>query len=249
MTTTSSLPDPRMPISVPAGFPHARVRACWIHAHTPSQGAHAHTHQAHTRMHRAHACLLAPGPHARSLAGPMHTCSHWVPTPTHSRGPSRTLAPGPHARLVSMHAHTGSPCPLARGVPTQARTGPIMHARTRPCMHARTGPCTHAPGPHARSLAGSPRKHAPGHACTLAPGHACTLAPGHACTLGLHACTHRAHARMLAPGPHAYVHPGLCTCTRTGPPCLLACGVPMHMRRIPALVHAASHIVCSSSYM
>ncbi|KAH9976906.1 hypothetical protein BJV77DRAFT_1053325, partial [Russula vinacea] len=57
--------------------------------------------------------------------------------------------------------------------------------------------------------------------------------------------------------PHARSHvgspcmraPGLCTRARTGPPCLLACGVPMHVRRIPALVHAASDVVCSSSYM
>jgi hypothetical protein len=167
-----------------ARFPHAPVRARWIHARTPSQvRTHActgptHTHRAHARMHRAHACLLAPGPHAHSLARPS------------------TLAPGPHTRLVSMHACTRSPCPLARGVPMQACTGPCMHAHIGPCTHAHTRPphplglyaCTHqaharmlAPGPHACSHVGSPCMHAPGP-CTL------TLAPMPARLWGPHAC-------------------------------------------------------------
>ena len=113
--------------------------------HARTHWAHACTHQAHACMHQAHARLLAPGPHACLVS--MH-------------------APGPHARSLA-----GSPCPLTRGVPTQARTGPCMHTRTGPCTFAHTGPprplSLHARmhqaharalalGPHTRSLAGSP---------------------------------------------------------------------------------------------
>ena len=141
-----------------AGSPHARVCAHWIHARTHSQGTHA-------RMHALGLCM-----HART--GPVHAARTGSPRPPARGAHACLLAPGPHARFVSMQARTrsGSPCPLARGA----------HART------------HAPGLHARSLAGSPRMHALGHACTHAPGQARTLAR-----------LHRAHARMLAPGPHA----------------------------------------------
>jgi hypothetical protein len=174
--------------------PHARVRAHWIHARTHSQGTHARTH---ARTGPMHACTHWARAH----------CSHWVPTPARSRGPCTTLActgsPRPlhlHARThrvrVPMptrswgpctHACTGSPCPLAHGVPTHACTGSCVHARAGPGTHARMlapGPCAHARsgspclrGPHtcmhwayARSIAGSP--------CTCARSlHSCMLHP------------------------------------------------------------------------
>ena len=153
--------------AVLAGSLHARVRARWIYART--------------------------GP-THTCTGPTHACSHQVPMPARSQGPSRTLAPGPHARSVSMHAHTGSPCLLARGVPTHARTlapGPHAHLVS---MHARTGPCAHA-------RSGSPHPLA--------------------CGVPMH--VHRAPMPARLRGPH--------------------------VRRIPALMHAASHVVCISSYM
>ena len=137
---------------------HTHVRACWIHAHTPSQGMH-------TRMHQAHACLLTLGPHAHLLAGPMHTRLYQVPTPARLWGPSCTLTPGPHTHSVSIHAHTR---------------------------------------------------------------------PMHTCSLQVPPCMHAL---------------GLCMPNHTRPPCPLTCRVPMHMCQISALMHAASHVVCSSSYM
>ena len=155
---------------------HARVRARWIHART--------------------------GP-THTCTGPTHACSHQVPTPARSQGPSRTLTPGPHARSVSMHARTGSPCLLARGVPTHARMLALGPHTRLVSMHARTGPCAHA-------RSGSPRP--------LARG-----VPMHVCTGPMHARSHRAPMPTRLRGPH--------------------------VRRIPALMHAASHVVCISSYM
>ena len=143
---------------------------------------------------------LAVSPHARVRA-------HWIHARTHSQGThART-----HALGLCMHAHTGpvhtartgSPRPLTRGAHAQRLLAPGPHAHFV-SMHARTGsgsPCPlargaharmHAPGLHARSLMGSPHTHALGHACMHALGQAHTLA-----------CLHRAHARMLALGPHA----------------------------------------------
>ena len=217
--TTSSLLDPRTPMSVPAGFPHAPIRARWIHARTPSQGTHARTHRAHARMHRAHARLLALGPHARSLARPS------------------TLAPGPHARSLAgpiSHARTGSPRPLGlrartHRVPMPARSrGPYasthrpMHARSHRAMHARShraptparSPCTHAPGPCAHARSGSPRPLARG-----VPMHACT-GPMHVRSTGpMHARSHRAPMPARLWGPHA----------RVPDPCTRACCIPCCM--------------------
>ncbi|KAH9984230.1 hypothetical protein BJV77DRAFT_1072302 [Russula vinacea] len=101
----SQLPDPRTPMSMPAGSTHARVHAHWIYACTHSQ---------------AHARTLAPGPHAthtgshaHSLAGSptllgLHARTHWVrvPMPARSWGPSRMHTPGPHARsLAGLHSN------------------------------------------------------------------------------------------------------------------------------------------------
>ena len=211
---TSPLPDPRTPMSVPAGSTHVRTCRVRTHARTHLQGMHARTHACTGPVH---ACMHALDPCMHARTRPMHACSHWVPTPARSRGPctlartgsprlltrgahARTLAPGPHARFVSMHTRTGSgsPCPLARRA--HART----HARThRVFMLVRSW------GPHART-------HRAMRACSL---------------------------RVPTPA-HTEPPPA-----HTGPPCPLDCGVPMHVCRIPALVHAASHVVCSSSCM
>ena len=180
--------------AVLAGSLHAHVRARWIYART--------------------------GP-THTCTGPTHACSHQVPTPARSQGPSRTLAPGPLARLVFMHACTGSPCPLARGVPTHARTHRAMHARSHRAMHA----CSHrAPTPTR-------------FPCTHAPGPARMLAPG-------------PHARSHAGSPCMRA-PGLCTHARTGPPCLLACGVPMCAGSLHScMLHPMLYVlvvICSSS--
>ena len=116
---SSSLLDLCMPMSMPTGFPHTHVRACWIHTCTPLQGTHTHMHQAHAHSltHRAHACTLAPGPYAHSLMGPI---SH-AHTGSHARSPTGPIS----------QACTRSPCPLVCRVPTQAHTGPCMHI----CVH------------------------------------------------------------------------------------------------------------------
>ena len=164
------------------------------------------------------------------------------------------LAGSPHAHV---HAHW---------IPTR----PCL-CLLDPCTHTLTGyACTHALGPHMHTR--------PTHACT-GPMHACLQGPHarlltgpilHACTRslcllarGAHlACLHRAMHARLHRAMHAHSHqaptptrspcmhaPGPCAHARSGSPCLLACGVPMHVRWIPALVHVASHVVCSSSYM
>ena len=208
---------------------------------------HAHPHRVHM-----HACT-----------GPMHACSHWVPMPTHSQGLAHSHqvptpawspymhAPGPHACLLvgSLRKHApGHACMLALGHICTLAPGPhtclvSMHACTGPmctCLHRAPtptwSPCTHASGPCTHAHSRSPRPLACG-----VPMHACT-GPMHACSTGpMHTHSHQAYALTLTPG--------LYMCTHTGPPCLLVCGVPMYVRQIPALVHAASHIVCSSSYM
>jgi hypothetical protein len=173
ITMMSFLPDPRTPMSMPTGFPHACVCACWIHARTPSQGMHACTHWAHT---------CTPGPHMHALGPCMLACR--VPTPACSQGPSCTLAPGPYARLL---------------------VGPISHACTRPCMHACIGPCMHT--------------------CTRPPR-----------PLGLHACTHQAHVRMLALGPHAR--------SLVGSPCM--CAGSLHLCMLHPMLYVVV-VICSST--
>ena len=181
---SSFLLDLCMPMSMPTGFPHTHVRACWIHTCTPSQGTNTCMHRAHAHSltHRAHACTLAPGPYAHSLMGPI---SH-AHTGSHARSPTGPIS----------HACTRSPCPLACRVPTQAHTGP--------CMHAHSGP------PH---------------------------------LLGLHACMHWAHARMLTPGPHMHL--------LTGSPCMHICVHWMHHVCIPQLYVLGGLyvvvVICSSS--
>ena len=225
-------------VVVLAGSPHAHVRACWIPArpcpcpldpHMHTLTGYACTHALGPRMHTGptyactrpmHACShWVPTP-ARSQ-GPAH--SHWVPTPACSWGPSRTLAPGPHARLVSVHARTGSPCPLACGVPMQARTGPCMHARIGPCMHTCIGPYTHAPGPCAHACSGSP--------CPLAHG-----VPMNVCTRPMHSCLHQAYARALALGPHA--------CLLVGSPC--TCARSLHLCMLHPMLYVVV-VICSST--
>ena len=101
---------------------HTHVRACWIHAHTPSQGMHTHIHQ-------AYACLLTLGPHTHLLAGPMHTRLHQVPTRARLWGPSCTLTPGPHTHSVSMHAHTRPMHTCSLQVPMHmCQISALMHA-------------------------------------------------------------------------------------------------------------------------
>ena len=191
---------------------------------------------------------LAGSPHARVRA-------RWIHARTHSQGThARTHALGlcMHARTGPVHAARTGPMHActhrARAhclhwVPTPARSqGPCSRARTgspRPLhLHARThrvrvpmptrsqGPCTHA-------RTGSPCPLARGRARTRRARHA----RSHACTGPMRACSLRVPTPEGSPCMHAL---GLCT---------LDCGVPMHVCRIPALVHAASHVVCSSSYM
>ena len=187
------LPDPRTPVSVPAGSMHVHTRRVRTHAlglcmHARTGPMHAaYTGPIYACTHRAHAC-----------------CLHWVPTPTRSRGPctlARTGSPHPlrlyahtHRVWVPMptrsrgpctHARTGSPCPLTRGVPTHAHTRSCVHARARPGMHARML----APGPCAHARSGSPHLRGP------------------------HACMHWAYARSLAGSP--------CMCARSLHSCML----------------------------
>ena len=146
--------------AVLAGSLHARVRACWIHARTGPTHActgptHACSHQVPTPARsQGPSRMLAPGPHARSLAGSPRTHARTGPCTLAHTGPPQPL--GFHARTHwALHA-----CSLR--VPTPARTrGP--HA----CVH-RAYARTLAPGPHARSLAGSPCAPDPcTHACCI----------------------------------------------------------------------------------
>ena len=188
--TTSPLPDPRTPVSVPTGSTHVRTRRV---------RTHACTHWAYACMHALGPCtLLALGPHARPLAGPMHACLHRVPMPASSPC-KHAPGPGPHAHSLAgpMHAHTHRVSMPARSRGPHACTHWVMRARTRQARHARS----------------------------------------HACTGPMRACSLQVPTPEGSPCMHAL---GLCT---------LDCRVPMHVCRIPALVHAASHVVCSSSYM
>ena len=197
---------------------------------------HARTGPMHARTHWARAHLLTLGPHARSLVGPMHACSHRVPMPA--------CTGSPHPFHLHAHMHW-----VQVPMPTHSRG---------PCMHA----CTHRVFMPVRSQGP--------HACMHWAMCACSLqVPMPACMRGPHACMHWAYTRTLTLGPHARSHraptpahtepPPAYTepppahteppSTHTGPPCPLDCGVPMHVCRIPALMHAASHVVCSSSYV
>ena len=128
----------------------------------------------------------------------------------------------------SMHAHPHRVC---------------THACTRP-MHA----CSHW---------------VPMHTCLQGPcTHACIRSP-HLLTCGAHlARSHQAPTPtrslcMHTPGPYTHAHsrspcmhaPGLFMPNYTRPPCPLTYRVPMHMCQISALMHAASYVVCNSSYM
>ena len=219
------MPDPCTPVSVPAGSTHA----LGPRTHAPGPRTLAHTRSPHLLARRAHLAR-----------------SHRVPSPTHSQGPSRTLAPGPLACSLAgpiSHARTGSPRPLG------------LYART----HWVPMPA-HSRGPHARSLAGSPcplTRGVPTHACTHWAMHARShWAP----TAARFPCTHTpGPARMLTLGPHARSHagspcmraPGLCTHARTGPPCPLACGVPMCTGSLHScMLHPMLYVlvvICSSS--
>ena len=215
-----------------AGSPHAHVHARWIYT-CPCPCPldlcmHALTGYAH--MH-----VLGPCMH--TCTGSMHACSHWTPCLLTCSAHARTLAPGPHAAHTGSHAHSLAGSPTLLG----------LHARThwvRVPMPARSwGPShMHTPGPHARSLTGSPYTHTPGHTCTLAPGpHT------HSHSVSMHARMHWAHVCMLARRVPACMHQAYARTLAPGPPCPLACRVPMHVCRIPALMHAASHVVCSSN--
>ena len=188
--TTSPLPDPRTPVSVPTGSTHVCTRRV---------RTHACTHWAYACMHALGPCtLLALGPHARPLAGPMHACLHRVPMPASSPC-KHAPGPGPHAHSLAgpMHAYTHRVSMPARSRGPHACTHWVMRARTRQARHARS----------------------------------------HACTGPMRACSLQVPTPEGSPCMHAL---GLCT---------LNCRVPMHVCQIPALVHAASHVVCSSSYM
>jgi hypothetical protein len=139
-----------------------------------------------------------------------------------------------------------------------------LHTRVRACwIHARTGPMHACTGPmHACT--------GPMHACTR-PTHACTR-PTHACTRPTHACSHQVPTPARSQGPSRTLAPGPHACSLVGSPRTHAHGVPMHactgpmharshrapmpthlrgphVRWIPALMYAASHVVCISSYM
>ena len=114
------------------------------------QGPYASTHRAmHARSHQAM--------HARSPRA-MHARSHRAPTP------ARSLCT--HAQGPCAHARSGSPRPLARGVPMHVCTGP-MHVRSHRayarvlapglCTRARTGPMhSRSHRAYARALAPAP---------------------------------------------------------------------------------------------
>ena len=153
MTTTSPLPDPRTPVSVPAGSMHVRTRRVRTHARTHALGL----------------CM-----HART--GPVHAARTGSPRPLARGAHARLLAPGPHARFVSMHARTGSgsPCPLARGAHARMHA-PGLHARSltgSPRTHAPGHACTHVPG-QARTLAPGPCAHARSRSPHLRGPHVC----------------------------------------------------------------------------
>ena len=225
--------------AVLAGSLHARVRACWIHARTGP--THACTGPTHACLHQVPmparsqgpSRTLAPGPLARSLAGPishartgsprplgLYARTHRVPMPAHSWGPharthapghAHSLAPGPHSRSVSMHA-PGPARMLAPGPHARSHAGsPRTHARTGPCTHARTGP--------PRPLGFHARTHRALRTCSL-------QVPTPARTRGPHACVHRAYARTLAPGPHAR---SLAGSPCAPDPCTHACCIPCCM--------------------
>ena len=104
MTTTSPLPDPRTPVSVPAGSTHVRTRRVRMHART-----HAHTGPMHARTHALGLCMHArTGPVHAAHTGPMHArmhqarahCTHWAYACMHAPGPCMLLALGPHAHSL-----------------------------------------------------------------------------------------------------------------------------------------------------
>ena len=173
---TMSLLDPCMPMSVPAGSPHACVRARWIHTCTHSLIGYACMHTlgpcmvACTRSphlltrrvpHPAWSpCMHTPGlgPHSCLLAGPiLHA----------NTGSLRPLACRvPHAHLVSMHICTRSLCSLTHGVPMHWAMHACLHwalmPAWSPCMDA-LGPCTHTctGPPCAHTCTGPPCADAP----------------------------------------------------------------------------------------
>ena len=178
-------------VVVLAGSPHAHIRARWIPARPCPCLLDPRTHTL-TGCARTHACT-----------GPMHACSHRVPTPTRSQGPCT-------------HACTGSPRLLARGahlarshrVPMPARSrGP--HASTHWANHARSHWAMHA-----RSHRAMPAR---SHRAMPARSHRAM----HARSVSMHACT-RAYARALALGPHARSLAGFpCTCAGSLHSCML----------------------------
>ena len=192
---------------------------------------------ARVRARWIHACTHSQGTHTRT--GPMHTCthrararcSHWAYVCMHAPGPCMLLALGPHAHSLAGPMHTCShqvPTPASSLCTHAPSLGPHAHSLAGP-MHARTHRVSmpaHSWGPHTRT-------HQVMRARTRRARHACS----HACTGPMHACSLRVSTPEGSPCMHAL---GLCT---------LDCGVPMHVCQIPALVHAASHVVCSSSYM
>ena len=208
-----------------AGSPHAHVRACWIHACTHLQGMHARTHALGLYMH------ARTGPVHAARTGPMHARMHRAYACTHAPGLCTLLALGPHAHSLvgPMHACLHRVPTPASSLCTHAPSlGPHAHSLTGP-MHARTHQVSmpaHSWGPHTRT-------HQVMRACMRQARHACS----HACTGPMRACSLRVPTPEGSPCMHAL---GLCT---------LDCEVPMHVCQIPALVHAASHVVCSSSYM
>ena len=166
------------------------------------------------------------------------------------------LAGSPHARVRArwIHARTHSQGTHARthalGLCMHARTGPVHAARTGPmhaCTHRARAHCSHwvpmparSRGPCTLARTGSPRPlrlHARTHRVMRARTRRARHARSHACSGPMRACSLRVPTPEGSPCMHAL---GLC---------MLDCRVPMHVCRIPALVHAASHVVCSSSYM
>ena len=175
-----------------------------------------------------HACVRARWIHAHTHSQGTHARTHWAYACTHAPGPCTLLALGlcMHACTGPVHtARTGSPRPLRLHARTHRVRVPMPTRSRGPCTHARTGsPCPLAHG-------------VPTHTRTGSCVHT-RAGPGtHACTGPMRACSLQVPTPEGSPCMHAL---GLCT---------LDCGVPMHVCRIPALVHAASHVVCSSSYM
>ena len=155
--------------------------------------------------------VLSRSPHT-------HVHAHWIPT----RPCPCPLDPCTHTLTGYACTHALGPCMLACRVPTPT------------CLQ---GPsCMLAPGPYACLLMGPIS-----HACTGPHMHACIGPCMHTrtrppCPLGLHACTHQAHVRMLALGPHAH--------SLAGSPCM--CAGSLHLCMLHPMLYVVV-VICSNT--